>query len=39
MKKKSRIPKKILSFITDFIIIITTIFISSVSVYTSDLIM
>lgn len=37
MKKRLKVPKKILSFIMAFITIITTIFTSAVSVYASDL--
>lgn len=37
MKKKTKVPKKILSFIMVFITIITTIFTSSVLVYSSEL--
>mgnify|MGYP001053835883 FL=1 len=37
MRRKLKIPKKILSFIMAFITIITTIFTSVVSVYASDL--
>ncbi|MDC4251756.1 hypothetical protein M3X99_12145 [Clostridium perfringens] len=37
MNKKYKVPKKILSFIMIFITIITTIFTSSVLVYSSEL--